>query len=117
MWGRASIIRNTALGLSPRVAVIYQPSSRVSYKLLYGRAFRNPSAYMLFYDDGGFSTVANPAARPEKVNTYEFDIERKLTRRLNATVSVYRYTMNDLLVGMYTPAGLFLASVIESAPG
>ena len=93
--------------VSPRVAVIYQPSSRVSYKLLYGRAFRNPSAYMLFYDDGGFSTVANPGARPEKANTYEFDVERKLTRRLNATISVYRYTINDLLVGMYTPAGLF----------
>ena len=93
--------------VSPRVALIYQPSSRVSYKLLYGRAFRNPSAYMLFYDDGGFSTAANPNARPEKVNTYEFDIERKVTRRLNATVSIYRYSMNDLLVGMYTPAGLF----------
>ena len=62
---------------------------------------------MLFYDDGGFSTAANPAARPEKVNTYEFDVERKLTRRLNATLSVYRYDINDLLVGMYTPAGLF----------
>ena len=93
--------------VSPRVALIYQPSPRVSYKLLYGRAFRNPSAYMLFYDDGGFSTAANPAARPEKANTYEFDIERKLTRRLNATLSVYRYTINDLLVGTYTPAGLF----------
>ncbi len=62
---------------------------------------------MLFYDDGGFSTAPNPAARPEKVNTYEFDIQRQLTRGLNATVSVYRYDMNDLLVGMYTPAGLF----------
>ncbi len=93
--------------VSPRVAVIYQPSPRVSYKLLYGRAFRNPSAYMLFYDDAGFSTAANPAARPEKANTYEFDVERKLTRRLNATLSVYRYTINDLLVGTYTPAGLF----------
>ncbi len=93
--------------ISPRVALIYQPTARVSYKLLYGRAFRNPSAYMLFYDDGGFSTAANPAARPEKANTYEFDIERKLTRRLNGTVSVYRYDMNDLLVGAYTPSGLF----------
>jgi outer membrane receptor protein involved in Fe transport len=93
--------------LSPRVAVIYQPSPRVSYKLLYGRAFRNPSAYMLFYDDSGYSTAANPAARPEKANTYEFDVERKVTRRLNATLSVCRYTINDLLVGTYTPAGLF----------
>ena len=93
--------------VSPRAALIYQPSSRVSYKLLYGRAFRNPSAFELFYDDGGFSTAANPALRPEKANTFEFDVDRKLGRRLNASFSAYHYSMNDLLVGMYTPAGLF----------
>jgi len=87
--------------------LIYQPSSRVSYKLLFGRAFRNPSAYELFSDDAGFSTAANPALRPEKANTFEFDINRKLGRRLNASVSAYHYSMNDLIVGMYTPAGLF----------
>ena len=92
--------------ISPRVALIYQPSSRVSYKFLYGRAFRNPSAYMLFYDDG-FSEAANAAARPEKANTFEFDIEGKLTRRLSVTLSAYRYSINDLLVGVYTPGGLF----------
>jgi iron complex outermembrane receptor protein len=94
---------------SPRASLIYQPSPRMSYKLLYGRAFRNPTAYELFYDDGGYTAAANPNLRPEKANTFEFDVERKLTRRLNATVALYRYAVNDLLVGTYTAEGVFQA--------
>jgi len=91
--------------VSPRAALIYQPSSKVSYKLLYGHAFRNPSAFELFYHIG-FAELANPSARPENANTFEFAVERKVTRKVNAVASVYHYGLSDLLVGVYTPAGL-----------
>ena len=97
--------RNSSV--SPRAALIYQPSTRVSYKFLYGRAFRNPTAFELFYTDPSVATLANPSARPEREITYEFVIERKLTRRLNALLSAYRYDVSDLLVGEYTAGGEF----------
>src|SRR5439155_13894178 len=81
--------------ISPRAALIYQPSDRVSYKFLYGRAFRNPTAFELFYDDGGVSATGNPDAKPEKVDTFEVAVERKLTRRINALVSAYKYAVTD----------------------
>jgi outer membrane receptor for ferrienterochelin and colicins len=93
--------------ISPRAALIYQPSTRVSYKFLYGRAFRNPTAFELFYTDPNAATLANPMARPENETTFEFVIERKLTRHLNALLSAYRYDVNDLLVGEYTAGGEF----------
>lgn len=93
--------------VSPRAALIYQPSTRVSYKFLYGRAFRNPTAFELFYTDPVAAALANPTARPEKERTLEFVIERKLTSRLNALVSAYRYDVSDLLVGEYTARGEF----------
>jgi len=90
---------------SPRAALIYQPSTKVSYKLLYGHAFRNPSPFELFYSIR-FSSLPNPSARPERADTFEFVVERKLTRTVNALLSIYHYDLKDLLVGVFTPAEL-----------
>ena len=91
--------------ISPRAALIYQPSTKVSYKFLYGRAFRNPTAFELFYSLA-FAQIQNPSARPEKANTFEFVVERKLAREVNALLSVYHYDLKGLLVGVITPGGL-----------
>jgi len=91
--------------VSPRAALIYQPSINWTYKFLYGRAFRNPSAFDLFFEDG-LSAVANPAARPEKVDTVEVNVERRIGSRLNVVTAAYGYAMHDFLVSVYTPSGL-----------
>ena len=91
--------------VSPRAALIYQPSSDWTYKFLYGRAFRNPSAFDLFYDDG-LVGVANPNARPEKVDTLEVNVERRLGTRMNLVTSAYAYQMRDFLVGVYNDNGV-----------
>lgn len=92
--------------VSPRAALIYQPTEKWSYKFLFGRSFRNPSSFQLFYDDG-FSAVANPALRPESANTIEIDVERKLGRHMNLVATVYSYWLNNFLESVLTDAGLF----------
>jgi iron complex outermembrane receptor protein len=91
--------------VSPRAALLYQPSSAWTYKFLYGRAFRNPSAFDLFFGDG-LSAVANPNARPEKADTIEVDVERRMGKRLHLVTAAYGYRIKDFLVGVYTPGGL-----------
>ena len=91
--------------VSPRAALIYQPSVDWTYKFLYGRAFRNPSVWDLFYEDG-LVAVANPNARPEKVDTIEADVERRLGKRLNLVTAAYAYRLRDFLVGVYSDSGL-----------
>jgi outer membrane receptor for ferrienterochelin and colicins len=91
--------------VSPRAALIYQPSSVWTYKFLYGRSFRNPTAFQLFYDDG-LSSVANPTARPEKVDTAEIDVDRKIGRSMSLGVAVYSYWLRDFLAGVFTSSGL-----------
>jgi outer membrane receptor for ferrienterochelin and colicins len=92
--------------VSPRAALIYQPSDQWSYKFLFGRSFRNPSAFHLFYGDG-FTAAANPDLRPESANTVEIDIERKLGKRMNLVAAGYSYWLKNFLEGAYTDAGLF----------
>jgi outer membrane receptor for ferrienterochelin and colicins len=88
---------------SPRGALIYQRSEWTS-KFLYGRSFRHPSAFQLFYNDG-LSAANNPNARPESADTVEFDVERKLGKRMNVLASAYGYMLHDLLVGAYLANG------------
>jgi iron complex outermembrane receptor protein len=83
--------------LSPRAALIYQESPSTVFKMLYGGAFRNPNAFERYYDDHGNSQMANPSLRPERTQTAEVDVERKLTQRLNAIVSAYHYALRDLI--------------------
>jgi len=91
--------------ISPRAALIYQPTEKWSYKFLFGRSFRNPSSFQLFYGDGFFA-VANPALRPESADTFEVDVERKLGRHMNLLAAVYSYRLNSFLEGGLLPDGL-----------
>jgi outer membrane receptor for ferrienterochelin and colicins len=90
---------------SPRAALIYQPRSNWTYKFLYGRSFRNPSPFQLFYGEG-LSAVANPFLLPEKVDTAEFDAERKIGKHMNLLTAAYAYWLRDYLEGVPVENGL-----------
>lgn len=90
--------------VAPRAALIYEPSTW-AYKFLYGRSFRNPSPFQLFYGDG-VADAANPSLRPESADTVEIDAERKLGKRMNLQASVYGYQLHDFILGVYLPNGL-----------
>lgn len=60
---RADIYRFGPIFL-PRAAVVVKPVQGGVLKLLFGRAFRAPSIYELYYSDGGISQV--PAVQPNR---------------------------------------------------
>jgi outer membrane receptor protein involved in Fe transport len=92
--------------VAPRAALIYQPSSAWTYKLLYGRGFLNPSIFALYFDDGGRSGLANPAARAEQTDTFELDVEHRIGKRLNLIAAGYRYNLTNFLEGVPADNGL-----------
>jgi iron complex outermembrane receptor protein len=81
--------------LTPRAAVVYHPLRSTSLKLLYGEAFRAPGMYEIHYTDQWYS--ANSDLETEKIRTSELVWEQQLTPRLTSTLSIYHYSLRQLI--------------------
>jgi iron complex outermembrane receptor protein len=81
---------------TPRVALLWSPSQRRTLKILYGEAFRSPSAY-----ERSFTTPEDfkrpLGLRAEHVRTFEAVWEERLADWLRGELAVYRYDMTDLI--------------------
>lgn len=82
--------------ISPRLAVVANPGSRTTVKALYGEAFRAPSVYELYYEEGD-GLVSNPSLRPERIRTLELSGEQRISSVAYAVLSVYQFSMWDLI--------------------
>ncbi len=91
---------------NPRLALIYGVPEKTTLKVLYGKAFRAPNAYELYYDDGSISQKANPGLEPETIQTHEVALERNFRRGLRGVVSVYQYRIRNLITLQTDPVDL-----------
>jgi outer membrane cobalamin receptor len=82
---------------SPRIAMVCTPGGGPTLKLIYGVAFRVPNFYEAHYDDPLAGIKSNLLVQPEHMKTLEAVFEQRMTRALSASVSLYRYWMNDLI--------------------
>jgi outer membrane receptor for ferrienterochelin and colicins len=89
--------------LDPRAALIYQPFDKTVLKLLYGRAFRIPNVFELFYQDGGSTQKASTNLQPETIDTYEMVWEQYIGKHLMFSVSGYYYSMDNLITLQVDP--------------
>jgi outer membrane receptor for ferrienterochelin and colicins len=80
--------------VTPRTALIAMPSSSESFKYLYGRAFRAPTAYEL--NEFLFGERARQL-QPESIDTHELVWERYTNDWLRTSVSTYWYRTNGLI--------------------
>jgi len=91
--------------LSPRAALVYQPSARATYKLVYGRPFRNPSAFEQFYNDGGLSYAPAPRLAAEIADTLEASMERRIAGSWTVVVRGYHYTIERVIDAVTLASG------------
>jgi iron complex outermembrane receptor protein len=80
---------------TPRVGVVFLPRRQSALKLLYGRAFRAPNSYELYY----FDTMRDQAITlsPETIDTTEIVWEQYIGRHLRATASAFRSDARHLI--------------------
>lgn len=83
--------------LSPRAGLILSPWSGGTLKLLGGGAFRSPSPFEMYYNDGGQTSKPNPGLESESIRTYETVLEQRWGERLFGSAAVYHYAIDDLI--------------------
>lgn len=93
---------------NPRAAFIYNLDASTTLKALYGRAFRAPTFYELYYQDGGQTQKTSPALRPETVSSFEVVAEHQFSTRLRGSVSAYHSDASALIRLTTDPADSLL---------
>ncbi len=92
--------------INPRLGLILLPRTGTALKALYGRAFRAPNPFELYYDQNALSA----ALQPERISTYELVFEQRVARSLQLTASAFSYRARDLIAqrkGSDTVDGLY----------
>ena len=79
--------------VNPRVALIITPIRGGTLKALYGRAFRAPNPFELYYDQNEISAQLEP----EHIQTFELAWEQRLAPRLQVTASAFRNHVQGLI--------------------
>jgi len=77
--------------VNPRVAAIYSPFEKSTFKAIYGTAFRAPNFLELNLSGG-------QQIDPEKITSYELVYEQGIGRNLRSSVSGFYNRMDDLIV-------------------
>jgi iron complex outermembrane receptor protein len=89
---------------NPRLALIYNPIAKTTLKLIYGKAFRAPNTYELYFNDGDDSVKANPDLEPETIKTYELILEQYVGGHLRGTATGFYYNIKNLITHQIDPA-------------
>ncbi|MDD5250499.1 MAG: TonB-dependent receptor [Rhodocyclaceae bacterium] len=99
---------------SPRVALIYRPTSAATAKLIYGKAFRPANDYERHYGDG-ITQKGNPDLKPERITTREVAVDVTPTPTLRLGIGRFSNTLHDLIGQVVDPADNLL--VFRNQPG
>ncbi len=82
---------------NPRLAIMVKPWDKGNFKFIAGRAFRAPSVYELYYNDGGATQVANPLLKPETIYSAEVEYSHRLSPTVLGTVSTWGNAVHNLI--------------------
>ncbi len=89
---------------SPRVVLVAEPASGTWLKGMYGRAFRAPGAYELYYEDGSVTQKPALDLEPERLETFELALERRVRAGLRGSLAVYHTKVRNLIGLVTDPA-------------
>jgi outer membrane receptor protein involved in Fe transport len=107
--------------LSPRLSVVAKPYAAGNSKLMFGKAFRAPSVYELYYNDGGTTQIQSPDLGPESIYSLELEHTHRFSATISGTAALFCNYTKDLITAVgqgdesdplhYVNAGVPIATV------
>lgn len=83
--------------INPRFALVWATTFSLTSKVLYGRAFRAPSAFELFSQNNP-TLIGNDQLEPETIDTLELAFDYRFNENYSAKLNLYAYELSDLIV-------------------
>ena len=80
---------------NPRLALVWQTSSKLTSKLIYGQAFRAPSYQQLFVETS--RALPNPDLDPERSQTIDLAFTYTPTSKLLINLNLFYFDQTDLI--------------------
>ncbi len=93
--GRLDYYSTFGSSFNPRAAVLLKPYTGGNLKLLFGKAFKAPSVYELYYE--GVGQVSSPNLKPENIYSAELELSQRFSKTVTATASAFTNYVNDLI--------------------
>jgi outer membrane receptor for ferrienterochelin and colicins len=100
---RSDSYQKSGSTLSPRLGLILNPTPNTNIKANYSRAFRAPNSYENFYTDS-VGNSGNPSLQPEKIRSYEVDLEHRFGKTFNGMITGYDNRITGLIEQQLDPA-------------
>jgi outer membrane receptor for ferrienterochelin and colicins len=88
---------NAKTYLSPRAALVYNFLPETNLKFIVGSSLRVPSLYESYYEDASSNFKSNLSLTPERLTTGEFVLERRFTKDIYSTFSLYSSRVENLI--------------------
>ncbi|RJF97820.1 TonB-dependent receptor plug domain-containing protein [Noviherbaspirillum saxi] len=102
---------------NPRLALIRKLTPATTVKALYGKAFREPNAFEMYYAMAGAGGQrANPDLKAERIRTLELAAEHQLAADTRVIASAFRNTVSNLISQAVDPTdGLLIYGNLSRA--
>jgi iron complex outermembrane receptor protein len=85
------------LTVNPRASLIWNMSSSLTTKIMYGRAFKTPS-FLGLNANIGFSAIGNQNLSPETMQTVEWSIQKTWPHQLTTQLNLFWYETDDVII-------------------
>jgi len=82
--------------LNPRLGAAWEANPHNTLKLMYGEAFRAPT-FAELYNKNNPTLIGNASLKPEKVKTFELNVQNTSMDNLEASLTIFQSTIEEII--------------------